>query len=124
MLLAGAVASGTLKWLVDPMGTAIESINGVLFPDSGITLPHAGAYAIVALSGSPFVDPAEYSSAQSNTWQRQYSAEATAINIAAAAADVIGVSTSFLSAATHTQIDIAHPQRCAEEGPASSSPNA
>jgi hypothetical protein len=98
-IIEGAVGSGLLKFVVDPIGGVAVSINAVVFPEAGINLPHDGVYAVIALSGSPFGDTAEYTSVKNSTWQKSLWAEAAGINIASAAIDVIGVGTSFLNAA-------------------------
>ena len=92
-IIEGAVASGLLKFAVDPLGSVATSFGDIVFPDSGIVLPHDGVYAVIALSGSPFGDTPEYNSVLSSPWQVSQSAEAATINIGAAAIDVIGVGT-------------------------------
>jgi len=105
-IIEGAVGSGLLKFVVDPMGQVADSISATVFPDAGITLPHDGVYAVMALSGSPFGDAAEYNSVISSAWQKSLWAEAAAMNIASAAIDVVGVGTSFANAAGAAVPDI------------------
>lgn len=105
-IIEGAVGSGLLKFIVDPIGKVADSFGEIVFPDNGINLPHDGVYAIIALSGSRFGDSAEYNSVKNSLWQVSMSADAAAINIASAAIDVIGVGTTFINAATGVDIDI------------------
>jgi len=98
-IIEGAVGSGLLKFVVDPIGKIADSINAAVFPDTGMSLPHDGVYAIIALSGSPFGDYTEYNSVINSTWQRSLWAEAAAINMISAAIDVVGVGTGFANAA-------------------------
>jgi hypothetical protein len=105
-IIEGAVGTGLLKFIVDPIGRVASSFGDIVFPDNGITLPHDGVYAVIALSGSSNGDSAEYNSVKNSAWQRSQSAEAASINIGAAAIDVIGVGTTFLNAATGVDIDI------------------
>jgi hypothetical protein len=105
-IIEGAVGSGLLSFIVDPIGKVATSFGAIVFPDNGINLPNDGVYAVIALSGSPFGDSAEYNSVMNSAWQTSLWAEAASINIGAAAIDIIGVSTSFLNAATGVNIDI------------------
>ena len=93
-IVEGAVGSGALQFLVDPIGSVAQSFGDLLMPDSGISL-HDGVYAIVALSGSPYGDAAEYTSVKNSSWQAAQAAEALSVNIGAMAVDVVGVATSF-----------------------------
>ena len=112
-IIEGAVASGILDFIVDPIGSVATSFGDIVFPASGIRLPEDGVYAVVALSGSWEGDSAEYPSVLSSTWQESLAAEALALNIGAAAVDVVGVGTTFLNAATGTDIDISVPLQTA-----------
>lgn len=98
-IIEGAVGSGLLKFAVDPIGGVADSINAVVFPDTGINLPYDGVYAVIALSGSSFGDVAEYNSVKNSAWQKSLYAEAAGINMFSAAIDVVGVGTAFLDAA-------------------------
>jgi len=112
-IVEGAVASGMLEFIVDPIGSVATSLGDAVFPASGITLPEDGVYAVVALSGSWEGDSAEYASVQSSTWQSAQAAQALTLNIGAAAVDVVGVGTTFVNAATGTPIDISVPLQTA-----------
>ncbi len=103
VLVNGSVADGGLNYFIDPLGHALEELGEVIFPSVGITLPHDGIYAVVALSGSRFGDDAEYVSVRG--WQRTLWDEAMSINIINAALDVIGVGVTIGSFGTVNQED-------------------
>ena len=98
-VIEGSVASGMLNFAVDPIGQVATSIHDSLFPNAGINLPDDGVYAVIALSGSPFGNSAQYTSVMSSTWQQSLWEDAAGLNIMSVAIDVVGTGTSFASAA-------------------------
>jgi hypothetical protein len=98
-VVQGAIASGWLGGVMDPLGKLADFIGGKILPQEGVSLPHDGVFAVVALSGSPFGNDLEYAAVRNSASQNPLWVEACAENILLAALDSVELATTFASAA-------------------------